>query len=197
MNKFSKAALLVISAFLSACSHLQDSTEPQPSISWEQHKTQLQTINAWDISGKIGIRTPEESNSASLKWLQQQQSYQIDIRGPLGQGGASIAGKPNHVSVDIAGEGSFSGPSPEYILYSKLGWDIPISDIYWWVRGLPAPDKPYQHTLLDNRLNELQQAGWTVQYVRYNSLSPSLPRKLRLSRGDLRITLVINSWILS
>ena len=197
MNRLCKTTLLAISLLLTACSNFQQPNAPKTSPSWQQHKAQLLAIKGWEISGKIGIRTPQDSNSASLKWQQQQQNYQIKIRGPLGQGGASIVGTPEQVSVDIAGEGTFTGPSPEDILFSQLGWDIPISDIYWWIRGLPAPDKPYQHSLLDNRINQLQQAGWNVEYLRYNSLDPTLPRKLRLTRGELKITLVISSWILS
>lgn len=186
--------LIGLSLSLAACSTFKPQP-PVPASSWEQHKAALQQLSSWDISGKIGIITATSSNSASLKWLQEKHHYQIDIRGPLGQGGASITGTPNHVTVDVAGEGTFSGPDPEFILYQQLGWQLPISDIYWWVRGLPAPDKSFEHSLENNRLKTLQQNGWTIRYLSYNGLTPALPKKLKLSHDSLKITLVINSWI--
>ncbi|MGH1463535.1 MAG: lipoprotein insertase outer membrane protein LolB [Neptuniibacter sp.] len=190
-----KLIITACSIILAACSVLDTTQTPTATGSWEAHQLALKDLHSWDISGKIGIVTADNSNSASLKWLQEQQNYHIDIRGPLGQGGASIQGTKNHVTVNIAGEGIFEGPNPEYILFQQLGWDLPISDIYWWIRGLPSPDSSFQHSLEHNRLKILQQNGWTIQYLRYNSLNPALPRKLKLVRNGLKITLIVNSWI--
>lgn len=191
---YKKLAIVFLSLGLAACSSI-DTNPPTQTISWEVHQGEIKRINSWEISGKIGIVTAKNSNSASLKWIQKNDTYQIDIRGPLGQGGASISGLPGKVTVDIAGEGTFEGPHPEYILYQQLGWDLPISDIYWWIRGLPAPDKAFQHSLENNRLKVLQQNGWTVNYLRYNDRSPALPSKLKLTHNGLKIVLVVNNWI--
>ncbi len=179
---------------LVACSSV-DTQPPVTTTSWEEHQAAVNRLQSWDINGKIGIITQDSSNSASLKWRQEDLAYQIDIHGPLGQGGASIQGTPGNVTVNISGEGVFEGPSPEYILYQQLGWDIPISDIYWWIRGLPAPDKEFLHRLENNRLKALQQNGWDIQYLRYNNLEPALPRKLKLTRNGLKITLIVHNWI--
>lgn len=192
---FKKLFIALSCVLLAACSSVNTQTTAPPSTNWNEHLEQVRKLQSWDISGKIGIITSDNSNSASLKWLQQQQSYIIDIHGPLGQGGASIQGNPNKVTVDISGEGEFSGPDPEYILYQQLGWDIPISDIYWWIRGIPSPDSEFQNTLENNRLKTLKQNGWTIQYLRYHSLEPALPSKIRLVRNGLKITLVLHTWI--
>lgn len=36
---------------------------------WLVHKQQISAINSWQLAGKIGLRTPEESGSATLFWL--------------------------------------------------------------------------------------------------------------------------------
>lgn len=187
--------VLLLTFAISGCSTTSQ-FEPfkASSLSWQERQTLLAKITDWELNGKIGIRTATESQSASLKWVQHDTLYQIDIRGPLGQGGASISGKPGDVIVDVSGEGQFRGPDPETILYSQLGWDLPISDIFWWIRGLPSPDKDYQHTLEENVLKTLKQSGWDITFLRYNKLTPALPQKLRLTRNGLKITLVINQW---
>jgi outer membrane lipoprotein LolB len=180
--------------YLAGCS-LQKTQPLSPNLSWDEHQTLLKQYLNWELSGKVGIRTADDNQTASLKWLQIAQTYQIDIHGPWGQGGASIEGKPGAVTVNVSGDKQYRGVNPEQILYEKLGWDLPISDIYWWIRGLPSPEKPYTHHLEDNRLKALQQDGWEIQYLRYNNLNPALPNKLSLSRNDLKITVIINSWI--
>lgn len=192
-----KITLFFTCIYLAGCS-LQG-TQPQPpninTISWEEHQSMLKKYLNWELSGKVGIRTNENSQSASLIWLQEQQHYQIDIHGPWGQGGASITGMPGDVTVNVSGGEQFKGSNPEFILYNELGWELPINDIYWWIRGLPSPETPYTHSLENNRLKSLQQRGWDIQYIRYNSLTPALPNKVRLTRNELKITVVVNSWI--
>ncbi|WP_299182997.1 lipoprotein insertase outer membrane protein LolB [uncultured Neptuniibacter sp.] len=189
--------LITFAIYLGGCSLKPTSTVPieHPPVSWEEHQQRVSTITSWELDGKIGIRTADDAQSASLSWIQQEQDYQIAIRGPWGQGGASIAGRPGSVIVEIADEGIFEGSSPESILDEQLGWHLPISDIYWWIRGLPAPTKAYQHHLENQQLRTLQQSGWAIEYLAYNSLNPSLPRKIRMTRKELKITLIISTWI--
>ena len=155
----------------------------------------LRNFLNWELSGKVGIRTQESTQSASLAWLQKQQHYQIDIHGPWGQGGASITGQPGDITVNASGGKQFKGANPELILYNALGWELPINDIYWWIRGLPSPEAPFTHSLENNRLKSLQQRGWNIQYIRYNTRTPALPSKIHLIRNELKITVIVNSWI--
>jgi outer membrane lipoprotein LolB len=192
-----KIILFFTCIYLAGCSF--QSTQPQipniNTISWEEHQSMLKEYLSWELSGKVGIRTNENSQSASLVWLQERQHYQIDIHGPWGQGGASITGMPGDVTVNVSGGEQFKGSNPEFILYNELGWELPINDIYWWIRGLPSPETPYTHNLENNRLKSLQQRGWDIQYIRYNTLTPALPNKVRLIRNELKITVIVNSWI--
>ncbi|MFW1677647.1 lipoprotein insertase outer membrane protein LolB [Pontibacter sp. JAM-7] len=187
-------ATLLSILILSGCS----SAPPQPpmaSDSWELHQQTLSQLKDWTLKGKIGIRTPQDSQSANLKWVQASDNYQIDIRGPWGQGGASLYGNPGAVTVDVAGEGIFRGSSPDALLEEYLGWHLPVSQFYWWIRGLPAPGPSSTLILEQNRLSLLRQAGWQVEFLAYHSGSPTLPRKLRLQHGQLTILIVIHDWI--
>lgn len=195
MKLVTQLLFLTLISVLGGCS-LNQVPPPTPpaAISWQEHQAVLRNILNWELSGKIGIRNENNSQSASLNWNQQGKHYQIDIKGPLGQGGASIEGQPGTVTVDVSGEGRFEGQDPEEILYTELGWILPINNIYWWIRGLPAPDTPYTHSLEDNRLAKLKQQGWQIDYLRYHPEAPYLPRKIRLSRDSLKITTVIHEW---
>jgi len=183
--------------YLAGCSFqgVKPPSKETNNISWEEQQALLKNYIRWELSGKVGIRTPQDSQSASLTWLQTDTQYQIDIHGPWGQGGASIIGEQGEVTVNVSGGKQFKGSDPELILYKELGWQLPINDIYWWIRGLPSPTATYEHQLENNRLKNLKQRGWDIQYLRYNSLSPALPNKLRFIRDDLTITVVVSNWI--
>lgn len=189
-------ALCLLLTILGGCS-LQPRTElPPPStISWEEHQSRLQQLNTWELNGKIGIRTREDAHSANLYWHQQEYRYEIEMSGPLGQGGAHLEGQPGQVKLDISGEPSYHATSPEQLLLDRLGWSLPVTQAYWWVRGLPAPDSPHEFLLSDNRLAQLTQDGWVIHYLSYSLAPQPLPQKIRMSRDGLQITLIIREWI--
>ncbi|MFT6914079.1 MAG: outer membrane lipoprotein LolB [Motiliproteus sp.] len=188
------AALLCLSLF--GCSSRPQL--PQPEQSWEQHQRQLLPLTQWQVLGKIRIQSADDDSSANLNWWQRQDHYRIYIAGPLGQGAVNIEGSESDgITLDISGEGRYQADSPERLLYQQLGWEVPISQMPYWIKGLPAPQGDYS-TRLDtlNRAQQLQQSGWTIDYLDYhNDLRPQLPRKIRLQRGDsLRLTLILKQW---
>ncbi|MBO3275027.1 lipoprotein insertase outer membrane protein LolB [Pseudomonas schmalbachii] len=163
---------------------------------WKAHKTQIATLDGWQIDGKVGIRAPKDSGSGTLFWLQRQDYYDIRLSGPLGRGAARLTGREGAVTLEVAGQGRFQAESPEALLEEQLGWRLPVSHLLWWVRGLPAPDSRSRLTLDSNsHLAQLQQDGWQVEYSNYSEQNGYwLPEKLKLRGQDLDVTLVIKAW---
>jgi outer membrane lipoprotein LolB len=163
---------------------------------WESRKQQLSGIDGWQISGKIGIRAPSDSGSATLFWLQRQGYFDIRLSGPLAVGSARISGRSNDVVLDLSTQGRFTSNSAEDLLEKGLGWRLPLTQLFWWVRGLPAPDSPSQVTLdTDSQLNRLEQDGWKIQYLSYLEQDGyTLPERIKLQGQDLQVTLVIKDW---
>ena len=189
-------ALSFLLLTLYGCSNLQTTDTPPPpsASSWTEHQSAVALIHSWQLNGKIGITRAQDSQSASLAWQQEQDTYQIDIRGPWGQGGASIYGSSENVRVETSDGETYQANSAETLLEEQLGWALPISDIYWWIRGMPSPSTPAKYTLNNNRLDQLSQNGWAISYLRYNHLTPALPQKLKLSHDAMKITLIIHQW---
>ena len=97
-------------ALLSGCagltSHETLSGQGNPA-QWQAHKAQASQLNGWQISGKVGIRSPRESGSATLFWLQRQDYFDIRLAGPMARGAARLTGRPGAVSLDAANQGQF------------------------------------------------------------------------------------------
>jgi outer membrane lipoprotein LolB len=63
-----------------------------------------------------------------------------------------------------------------------------------WVRGRAAPGEQAQMQMDGlQRLTQLRQSGWLVEFLDYSSES-GLPSRLRLSRQDMELRLVIDQW---
>ena len=163
---------------------------------WQAHKSQIAQLDGWQISGKVGIRAPGDSGSATLFWLQRQAYYDIRLSGPLGQGASRLTGRPGAIVLDIANQGRYEAASPEDLLQERLGWRLPVSNLLWWIRGLPEPERRSEVTLdANSRLARLQQDGWQVDYLSYSEHDGyALPARLKLHGHDLDITLVIKDW---
>ena len=190
---FTLIALLAGCAGFGSREALQGQGDPQQ---WRAHKEQLSTLDGWQINGKVGIRAPRDSGSGTLFWLQRQDYYDIRLAGPLGRGAARLTGRPGGVVLEVANQGRYEAPSPEALLEQQLGWQLPVSHLVWWVRGLPAPDSKSQLTLGDDsRLASLSQDGWQVQYLSYTEQNGYwLPERLKLHGKDIDVTLVVKDW---
>ncbi len=163
---------------------------------WKEHRDHIASLDGWQISGKIGIRAPQDSGSGTLFWLQRQDYFDIRLSGPLGRGATRLTGRPDAVSLEVAGQGRFEADSPEALVEQQLGWRLPVSHLLWWVRGLPAPDSRSRLSLDGNsRLARLEQDGWQVDYLAYAEHDGfTLPERIRLQGHDLQITLVVKDW---
>ena len=191
--------LLTLVLTTTACSNLHQRETLEfggDAAAWQTHRKAVTPFDSWTLQGKLGVRAPNESGSGTLLWLQQQDNYDIRLSGPLGRGATRIQGNDDRVTLDIAGQQQTSARSAGALLEQQVGWRLPVEHLLWWVRGLPAPDSPSRLQLNpDSQLARLSQAGWTVEYSRYQQIDGmQLPQRLQLSGHNMLLTLVITRW---
>lgn len=147
----------------------------------------------WDISGKIGITTPNESVAGFIQWQQDGNDFDIFVSGPLSVGSTHIQG--NAASISLTREGkTVEGINPQQLIYDELGWFFPIENLAFWLKGKAAPYSPAKKHFTDNkRLRSLQQDTWQVEYLRYDDYH-QLPQRIRISQGQWKFLIVIKHW---
>ncbi|OMH39031.1 lipoprotein insertase outer membrane protein LolB [Motiliproteus sp. MSK22-1] len=192
--------ILLISV-ISGCTSLPPVPETQaPVRSWQENTQWLEQQTEWAIKGKIGIRQDQQVTSANLSWEQQYNDYRIFMSGPFGQGAVDIRGNEQGIVLKISGDETYYATSPEALLQDQLGWSLPLSNLDYWVKGLPAPTEPYIKTLDErNLLKTLEQNSWKIQYRSYHwDQTVPLPHKIILTQGQfLKVTLVVKEWSLN
>jgi len=197
--KIKFASILITLLFLSACVHKM----PLKSVEFQAHQQLLSPINQWQFSGKLGIKTPLDSGSASIKWQQNVAAYDIQINGPLGQKSVHIEGDNKSVILKEKGKDAISAHSPEVLIKQVTGWDFPLTQLNYWIRGLPAPKTKIKQITPNNMglIAQLQQSGWTIDYQSYHQLTLNdqliyLPKKITAHYQDIRLTLIVHEWTL-
>lgn len=163
---------------------------------WKQHREQTTHLTDWQLNGKVGIKSPRDSGSGTLFWLQRQDYFDLRLSGPLGRGAARLTGRPHAVLLEIAGEGRFDADSPEALLEARMGWRLPVTNLFWWIRGLPVPEHPSRLGLNSaGQLATLEQDAWHLEFSSYALHGDYwLPERIKLEGQELSVTLVIKDW---
>lgn len=191
--------LLLVTFLLNGCAHLGSPGLKPRKIAWHQRKRQLLKDSDWHIQGVIGIKTRHHTESANFAWVQQGQSYQVALSGPLGLGAVAIEGGPQGIVFTDHKGHQTRAKTPEALLQKTFGWQLPITDLSYWIKGVMKPGQVYD-AVFDpwGRVKHLEQAGWQMDYLRYlTTQSADRPLALRLVRGNLHVKIVVNHWFIN
>jgi outer membrane lipoprotein LolB len=197
LNLFFKGFFLTSLILLSGCAAMRPTlVTTTPLATWQQQQSQVERLRAWQLSGRMGVHLPNRNLLTSLVWSQQPQQYQITVYSPLNLGSVKIIGNDNRVTLWKTATESVSAASPEQLMQNELGWQLPISNLHYWVRGLPAPGSASQKQFdTAGHLIVLQQQGWTIHYRAFQTVQQiELPSRMELNNNVMRIRIVVQQW---
>ncbi len=188
------------SALLAGC---VNTTPPQQTANFQtqnpaERQTQLATVTSWDASGALSVqRSGQAPAIMHFEWHQQgPDRYQIKLAASLNVAQMTIIGQPNRVTFQRDNEPPQSAPTADQLMHKALGWSLPVSSLWYWVRGLPAPG-PTQGTQYDKfgHLVSLQQNGWQIHLSDFHTVGGAdLPQIIELQRPGLTARIVIKNW---
>lgn len=195
------AALLVV--FLTGCAPVLE----RPGVTdvreaWEHRVLALSRYPVWGLKGRVGIRHGEDGWQAGLEWRQDGDDVAITLFDPLGRKVAMLNGDAGQVGLKTSQGNAAVAGNAEALMDDLLGWSLPVSGLRYWVRGLPAPNAGAGETQMEwderGRVAHLEQDGWDIVYSEYEDTPGlSMPRVLRLRRGDVAVKLLVKEWQLS
>jgi outer membrane lipoprotein LolB len=150
----------------------------------------------WSLDGRFAASDGRHGGSGSLSWRQDGAHYRFTLRAPITGKSVQLDGGPDGAILSGVGKQPLAGRSAGAVLGEEFGWDVPVADLAWWVRGLRAPGRAAILTFGANGLPAtLDQDGWHVDYRDwYAERDPPLPRKVYASRDPYTVRVVIESW---
>lgn len=186
MKIYKLAGLITLTLLCSACK-LQPT--PQKIIDQKTRTNYLTKMQTWQTSGKIAIVEKNKHVNVSYTWHQQNEAFKLRFYSPFTVDSVTISGNGQQhrvVSHDSEGDKEI-----------RLEQDLPIAELSWWIKGLPAPHLAIDAVKYDryNQLQQLRQGGWYVEYQSYHTEHTiSLPEKLLLIKDDTKVKLYVRDW---
>lgn len=181
---------------LSGCQQMvkTEATNPTPII--EAPSETAKAENQFQLQGKIGVKTTQQSGSAFFTWVQDQDQFDIELTGILGIGKTQISGQPGNVTLNSAKTGLIEAATPEELLQRATGWQAPITHLVDWVQARSATTSAQTQKDANNRISQIIEDGWTVDFS-YNEQA-KLPNRLILKQAlesgkENRITMLIQN----
>ncbi|HHJ39887.1 MAG: hypothetical protein AXA67_05055 [Methylothermaceae bacteria B42] len=157
----------------------------------------LQTIDAWQMEGRIGVSGGREHWHGHLLWKHNPTLDYMLVSGPLGQGGIAVWLTKGLVKID-RGKGDVRvSNQPGAFLKELFGVELPLQSMHFWVLGRPVPEVAHNAEYRpDGRLHQLHQGAWSVLYKRYVKVGEgSLPEKIIITGpGGIRLKLIVHDW---
>lgn len=151
----------------------------------------------FELAGRIAVRVRDEASTGQLSWRHRGAGDELLITSPLGQGVARIVREGEAVTLTTAEPREYRSRDAESLAEQVLGFRLPLAGLADWVRARPhaaGPAAAAQYDL-EGRLATLEQAGWRIEYLGYQSAAPgALPTRLRLTYPGLELRLSISDW---
>ena len=198
-------AVLTVLATLGACTTIRIDPLPegmtdQPPENWATRSASLDQLDHWKLSGKLAVRQPSDSGTAIINhWIQDGEAYDLALSSSfLGMGSTRLKGVPGFIELTLPNGETYRSGDPESLVKAATGWQLPLENLTWWIRGLPSPGSDYR-LLFDEqgRLAIIRQDGWEIRYDRWQDFLagyPTLPARITALKEDKRVRLVVSDW---
>ena len=170
-------ALCAAAAILGACAAL-----PEPGVA---------PPGGFALTGRVAISRAKDSGSVRIFWRHSSDADEMLVTSPVGQGIARITREDGRYRLVTGDRKEYRALDAESLTDEALGWRLPLSGLPDWVQARPSPDRPATVTGGMGEGLEIRQDGWKVAYDEFRG---GRPFRMRLSREDLEIRLVVDQW---
>ncbi|NVJ58856.1 MAG: outer membrane lipoprotein LolB [Gammaproteobacteria bacterium] len=185
---------LITAPFLFGCSLFGQSNVVNEPLSIEARNSFLSKQDNWTLTGRIGITSQKESNSANISWQKRGDAIELRIYGGLGTTYALLTSSPSGSKIELSDDQVFYGNDPQELLWRTTGWNIPVVELQKWILGLTYGAPSFQ--LNDQGLvDSITFNSWQLSFQKYAVFSGlDLPKKLRAEHPDVTLKFAIYNW---
>ena len=145
----------------------------------------------FELSGRAAINSARNSGSVRFFWRHSNDADEMLVTSPVGQGIARITRQGDRFRLVTGDRQEYAAADAESLTDQALGWRLPLSGLPDWVQARANPDRPSTVTGQVGEGLEIRQDGWRVAYDEFRG---GRPFRMRLSREDLEIRMVVDQW---
>lgn len=196
---------VLITAILSSCASTQKPITDESYALAQLIHQQNKTLNSWFMLATVSFSNDDEAYFFNAVWQRQPHQFELLLNAPLSQGSVEIKGfglgtNTQGASLQLNNNPTIYGISAEELIQKSTQFNIPVSGLDYWVRGIAHPN-----STSDNRINfdgttlSLKQDGWNIHYSEWDKVNIKqatywLPRQIKLRQADFKIQIRPSQW---
>jgi outer membrane lipoprotein LolB len=153
---------------------------------------------AWELQGKIAVKSSSEKFSTNLYWFHLPQENQLTLTTVLGTTVLKLSAKPGLAKLEVDGK-EFVDANAQDLLEAVSGWSIPIDSLPLWITGQVGPNDKVTSLDPQGRIKTLSspsaEEDWQVSFLSWQQQSGALmPKQIRVERAGMQVKIQINQW---
>jgi outer membrane lipoprotein LolB len=169
---------------------------PGVDAPWPEQRAALEKLDRYNLNGRVAVAANGQGFSASLRYEQLPKGSNLALDGPLGIGGLRVALEGEDLEIATSRGEKLDGDAARAELERRLGFALPLSELRWWLLGIPAPgEASVNQDGGSGEIRDFTQNGWRVSInTRAAGLGFSLPQRLTAERDGARLKLLVERW---
>jgi outer membrane lipoprotein LolB len=198
LTRVTLCGLVLSLAMLAGCRTAPPKTVlgPGADAPWPAQRAALEQLDRYGLNGRVAVAANGQGFSASLRYAQLARGSQFSLDGPLGIGGLRVELEGDDLEIATSRGQTLNGPEARAELERRLGFELPLGEMRWWLLGIPAPGESAINALETGEIRDFTQNGWRVSITsRVASLGFSLPQRLTAERDGARLKLLVERWL--
>ncbi|WP_321899680.1 lipoprotein insertase outer membrane protein LolB [Paraburkholderia heleia] len=187
------AALLV----LAGCA-----TQPPREPSTSNATTSLTTQTNRAYHGRFAVQYVDQNGQqrnayGNFDWHETDSTVTLQLLNPLGQTLALVTSAPSQATLELPNRQPLTADNVSTLMQQALGFALPVEGLRYWLQPSVAPTS-HARTTPDpqnpQRLSQIEQDGWTIDYVAYADAPATGVKRVNLTREvpPLQIKLVLD-----
>jgi outer membrane lipoprotein LolB len=211
MNVKSRLFAIAASALvLSACATQTTKRAPPPvdAAAAERRQTAredaLRLQDDWSLAGRVALSNGKTGGSGRIEWKQDGAKSEVALSAPVTRQSWRLSIDARGARIDGLDGGPRRGADAGALLRETTGWEIPVSSLAYWVRGMRAPGPKPASVRYDaaGRLSHFEQRGWAIDYRwpegaasgKPASAAMEMPQRIDAAKGDAKVKLIVDEW---
>ena len=169
---------------------------PGADAPWPEQRAALEKLDHYALNGRVAVAAQGQGFSATLRYQQQPRGSNLALDGPLGIGGLRVQIDGQDIEIATSRGEKLDGQSARDELERRLGFQLPLTELRWWLLGIPAPgEASVNQDAGSGEIHDFTQGGWRVSInTRAAGLGFSLPQKMTAEREGARLKLFVQGW---
>ncbi|WP_322011063.1 lipoprotein insertase outer membrane protein LolB [Paraburkholderia sp. J12] len=185
---------------LAGCATTPHPPAGQPSTANATTSLTTQTSRAYQ--GRFAVQYVDQNGQqrnayGNFDWRETDSTVTLQLLNPLGQTLAVITSSPAQATLELPNRQPLTADNVSTLMQQALGFALPVEGLRYWLQPSVAPTSR-AHTKADPqdpaRLGQIEQDGWTIDYVAYADAPATGVKRVNLTRDDppLQIKLVLD-----